>query len=146
MAHQLTYLLHVGIQFNITGQMCLTNIGLICYRFSFTRIFKEKDKIVFKIMFQNDHPQPLYTSRHTYWNLSQSPLPLWNPKFLSHPNEYVFPFPIERIILTVFQKISTFTSWMVENVQNFNDSCSQSVLIEIKYSSIKINLKKTQNF
>ena len=45
-----------------------------------------------------------------------------------------FSVPIERSILTSVQKVVTFKSWTRENVQNFNDSCSQNVLIEMKYS------------
>jgi hypothetical protein len=49
-----------------------------------------------------------------------------------------FSAATEGRIVTVFQKVLTFFI-VDQNVQNFNDSCSQSVLIEIKYSSIKIN-------
>jgi len=49
-----------------------------------------------------------------------------------------FSIPIECRILTVVQKVVAFKSWMIENVQNFNVICSQSVVIEMKYSSIKL--------
>jgi len=48
-----------------------------------------------------------------------------------------FSDSIECKSLTVVQKIVTFKSRMVENVQNFNESRSQNILIEMKYSSIK---------
>jgi hypothetical protein len=35
------------------------------YRFIIIRFLKEKDKINFKLTFQNDHPQSLYTSWRT---------------------------------------------------------------------------------
>jgi len=44
------------------------------YRFSVTRILKEKDKFIFKIMSRDDQTPSLYTSWHIYDKLSQSPL------------------------------------------------------------------------
>ena len=118
------------------------------YGFSLTRILKEKENIIFKVMFQNNHSHSLHTSWHTYDKLSQSPLPAatlhFYPARLS--NFCHFSDPIERRMLTVVQNVLTFKSWMIWNVKNFNDSFNQNILIKMKYSSVKMNLTKNLKF
>jgi hypothetical protein len=83
------------------------------YRFVVTRILKEKDKIIFETIFQNDHPQSLHKSWHTYDKLylnhryPGATLHFY-PARLSNFSH--FSLHIDRRILTVVQKVVTWMS------------------------------------